>query len=550
MSARPHRREHLRRADRLEARFDPLNPNVPPEVSKSSSTPADPKKKATPTVSLISNPVLPTTTSTPVQVLPPSVVTSLSTSLTVVTPLVSSTSSSSIPTPVSSSTSTTSLVRTSPSLVTTPTVQRTPTINSVPVAAFSTMPSASFSSTTPSPTGTPSSGMGGGTIAGIAAGCLAGIVILGVAGMWLIKRYSQSREEESDATPFTRHSWMRNSVALPDDGPAPPPAPSSNPRPPTMIERKQANLAGRGYPQGGLQGYGQGGFGQGQPTYGPAPSGYMSSPYQDSPYGRPPMGYAQGQQVMPPHQQTFSPIASPPLHPPSPSIIDETAPPVSYNNAHPVYFTRHDSMQSDVQSPQEHTLPNPYEASQGAGYATLDRASVTPYQAKQYAEISRQLEASGPLPSPFEDPVPSATNQRVDSSPPVLPAMRAMSPVTGAMHSNDMMRAMSPPAARGFAVPSPISIPSPASPKSPSFKAAMPMSPAVVTVPADMHVGRETPVQFGFNEPAVTAEISAPPAAVVKTPTTSNPKRMSMASKKSVVRPETMYDEEDAYGGI
>jgi len=75
------------------------------------------------------------------------------------------------------------------------------------------------------------------------------------------------------------------------------------------------------------------------------------------------------------------------------------------------------------------------------------------------------------------------------------------------------------------------------------------MSPAVVSVLADMHAGREAPVQFGFNEHAISAEISAPPAAVVKPPTTPNPNRLSMASKKSG-RPETLYDEEDAYGGI
>jgi hypothetical protein len=79
------------------------------------------------------------------------------------------------------------------------------------------------------------------------------------------------------------------------------------------------------------------------------------------------------------------------------------------------------------------------------------------------------------------------------------------------------------------------------------------MNPSVTAVPPDMHMGRETPVQFGFNQPAIAATIQAPPAAVVNTPntpTTPHMKRMSTASKKGTSRPETLYDEEDAYGGI
>lgn len=391
---------------------------------------------------------------------------------------------------------------------------------------------------------------------------------------------------------------MRNSVALPDDAPSPiTQGPSVNPRPPTMIERKQtqrfANLAPRGFAEN------EGGYYQdrnGFPQDGNMGTAY--SGYQNSPYGVPPMpSLNPGQHIgqsQNPEQAFFSPIGSPPLPSPGVASFDESTPPVqhaSYDAAAmgaAAYFSRPDTNKAYPDLPDAPPMPNPHDNNGNDGYATLDRSSVTPYQAQQYAEITKQLEpvlepitegaapAAVHEPSPFEDPAPAFVVQeqpealvppalahtRVDSTPPTIPPMRTMSPVGTVAKPSIAQLANAFPATpmspKALAIPAPVATPS--SPKSPSFKEPPPLSPApsaqgqMVSVPDGVHVGRETPVQFGFNDPTAVPAAAVPAAteaqAVVPTP---NAKRMSVASRKSIAqsgRPETLYDEEDAYGGF
>lgn len=293
---------------------------------------------------------------------------------------------------------------------------------------------------------------------------------------------------------------MRNSVALNDDSAdgagaaagfagfgataaaASQQNPNVRPRPPTMIERHQANFtAMRGYTptpaqqQGqnyndNMAGYGYGGY--------ETPGGY-DSPYNAAPVSvmtnfPPGHGYP-AQDINP--QPYHNPIASPPPlgHSPAPSNGSNAY--AAAAAAVPVpYFTRHNSPSSP---PPAGPLPTPYVEEPNVGYANMERITgVTPFQQQTYNEISQQLDRS-----PFADP----------------------------------------------AIPAP--------PLSPVRSGTV----QVVNVP-DVHAGQETPVQFGYNDSQAAQPVA----------TSSQPKRSgSVTSKKSTVgRPETMYDEEDAYGGI
>jgi len=373
--------------------------------------------------------------------------------------------------------------------------------------------------------------------------------------------------------------------------------------------------------------------------------------YQDTPYGVSSMqqSFSPGHHIGPSPNTTqpfFSPIASP-LPSPAVASFDESMPPMQHASLDaamgaPVYFSRHDSSSSRGHpdaSAMLTDIPNPHESMGSAtgagagGYATLDRDSVTPYQAQQYAAISQQLSspvhgsipegapAPAPAPaapvaasnpvheqSPFEDPapgsipaledhyqeltLPSPAHARIDSSPPMIPPMRTMSPVgavAAARHSSIIQIASAFPAApmssQRSGLPAALMVGIPAFPapvanvasrgsslESPApgiGERSLPLSPApgaqgqiqLVSVPEGVHAGRETPVQFGFNEPGegvtttatgVTEGAEAKAGRCVSVAPTPNPKRMSVASKKSAKsgRPETMYDEDDAYGGI
>jgi len=218
-------------------------------------------------------------------------------------------------------------------------------------------------------------------------------------------------------------------------------------------------------------------------------------------------------------------------------------------------------------------------------YMDVTRASVTPYQAEQYAAISRQLNiAPVPLPqlseehgagedahmpvtvtngnqpmeSPFTDPQENVAHYqssrpssefhehnyygqtdepvpRVPSIAPVLPDIqlqqRAFSPMSFPVSPSPMRAtfgadAITPPAARPDLPPlSPVS----SSPRRAQF----------VQNETRAHDGRETPVEIGFVEsPASTSQATHQQTVVPATTST---------EKK---RPDTFYDDDDAYGGF
>lgn len=222
---------------------------------------------------------------------------------------------------------------------------------------------------------------------GGAAGVLAGLAVLGFLIMWLKRR----RKENYDDDDFNASIFRRQSAILVDD----PPAPSYNPRPPTMIERHVNNAspalaAQRNFSGSGPNFYG----GYGQQSLGP---GDVVQPA----YGQPAMGYGEPGQL---------------ARQPSNGAFLTRQPSAAVGHGNPVQPTR---QPSNVIAPNRQPSAAGYGATPedtNAHYVDLNRSSVTPFQAAQYAAISRHLDdmeprlprtsddlSRPPLPSPFDD---------------------------------------------------------------------------------------------------------------------------------------------------
>ena len=183
-----------------------------------------------------------------------------------------------------------------------------------------------------------------------------------------------------------------------------------------MIERHNASpaLAAQVGP-GGQNFYGDyGGYGQ-QPSH--APSEMIQTVGSPPPhaYGAPPMGYAG-------------------YNDPQQQIAMQNVGYAGYDSQHQLarqpsnaaYLTRQPSSAVGYVPP---TAP-PGTFDPNAHYIDLNRSSISPYQAAQYADISRQLSTAqasressalpdAPLPSPFDDPVqatpvPDVTHAHLD----------------------------------------------------------------------------------------------------------------------------------------
>jgi len=259
-------------------------------------------------------------------------------------------------------------------------------------------------------------------VGGIAAG------IIGIAGIaFAIIYFVRRAKRRNDEAHFDSDVFRRQSAMLADD--EPPAAPASrgvggyNPRPPTMIERHIAN----GTPvssMGSTNGYGY-----------PQQVDYNVQ-YVASGYNSP--GFQPGQ-VLSPHSATpfYSPYGEPMSVPPSPigNPYDNRGD-LSRQPSQATYLSRQPS-----------TANNLIPTGDGSHYVDLSRSSVTPFQAEQYEEIHRRLDAPAmgavseeghhePNQSPFNDPaahhgITPPSPARINSVPPSLPAFSAtpMSPV-------------------------------------------------------------------------------------------------------------------------
>ncbi|KAG8712979.1 hypothetical protein FRC09_019255 [Ceratobasidium sp. 395] len=467
--------KHERLVKRLLPRFSPTwlgdpepqptnsSPGIsavgPPAAVTTSSTPA-----AAPTPTPTPTPAAPTPSPVPTTSLPVSVPAQVSVPTTT-TPSTTDV----VQTTTTPQTSSTDLVSS-----TTPATTTAPTTSSTPVQPTTTSPRASVAQTTappasitnrstlqvksytnasggiiystlfeaPQPTASaPATPSNTGTIVGAVAGSLVGIVCLIAFVSWLIRLHNKRKRGSSDD--FDRQSYLRNSMMIPDDTPgAGRPVIGTQaalalaranmgdaPRPPTMIERKPTYLMN----------------GQPSPSYSPGqvvsfdPGQVVPAPPSAGNGYPSPMAFAAYTPPGEHHQTELS------RRPSGAQLL--TRQPTNGGMYEQVYQN----------SPVGYS-PDGYHTHGGYTYPMQANRemiqSVTPFQAEQYAEITRQLNGhpadigndsfhpispvspapigyaitdepepvhGGALPNPFDE----KAHARIDSTPPSLPPIGA-----------------------------------------------------------------------------------------------------------------------------
>ncbi|KAL5492572.1 hypothetical protein ACEPAI_4019 [Sanghuangporus weigelae] len=509
------------------------------------------------------------------------------------------TSSSSISSAVAQSTSsstTSSILSTRSSITPTTTIPTTTLATSDQTTARVTRtvssPAAVSSGTSlgsaasPTSSGTESSGITTAGVVGIAAAGIVGAVVVVSLVMFFVRRRNRKQDE------YDPDGFKRQSVMLRDDDTSLQRGNSSGrggPRPPTMFERHNQNIAA---------------FSAIPTTYQSGSNSYGSAnPFSD-------------------YASHSSPSFTPGMYVPSPTT--SPAPAVQYANASPYY---NPTSQSPVGSPvtiasyggaayDAHgnlvRVPSNAAASMLARNNSvlhpdenpdyLTRASVTPFQAAQYEAISKQLNISPPKPlqQVSEADETEATN-RVNQGNPLSTQGRVSAPLVSpfedhqlntiqsgvgvvAFDKDDKLEPSRPssefhsapePASRVPSMPpslpeirmmsgsfSPVAynFPVTPSPRKGSFDVAsgraspkvdLPPLSSVTTSPqraqfvegleARAHDGHETPVEIGFigkDESATRTDV-LPSAQTTK-----------QAAAPVLKRPETVYSDEDAYGGF
>ncbi|KAG6902344.1 hypothetical protein C0995_001141 [Termitomyces sp. Mi166 len=543
-------------------------PTLPPALATTTATSDDDSgntpvtTSSTPAPVPVTTPTIPTTTSTS---------TPVANTNTVVAPNPVVQTTNAVPT-----TSTSTVVVAAPATTSSPpaagvtTPGKTLPITTASGPATSVIVSTSsrtLSSAAASATQTESSGSGtnvGGIVGGLAGG------LIGVAV--LIFNRQRRRNDELSAAAFNAHDFRRSAVLMED-----PPTRDEivehgfNPRPPTMIERRLASPAptfgGQYGGQGPVMGPSDYGYNQYQ-AYGPmqtmSPSSATvmlnNSPYPNPAYPNP--AYT---------QSPFSPIATP-----TSATYNEQAAVLTRQSSN-------GSHTSAVNGPAGYPSEDPnyggYPSPKQGEYVDLNRSSVTPYQAAQYAEISQTLnteahsgpdtpainlvnpnskthEIAPPLlvkdngPSPFTDPTDHLPGQltypgevsprpstdsvsrqiddfpvppspvhssisRLDSVPPLLPEI----PIGSRPSSYNF-----PASDRGNAIPNGVT----------KEYSKSPLGSQVPSAPSPLASG----IAITAPPPAVTSFPDAPPT----------PRQGKFETV--VKRPDTVYDDNDAYGGI
>lgn len=574
----------------LKARFSPIRPTTTDPLAPTTTPAAASNPPAQTVTSATPNPVPPVATTQPV--VPPSA--------TLVTPPVLTTSPSAIaitPSTTLTIVSTTSTIPTTTSLLTPTTTPLITTSSSQTTAIVTRTLSTSAhdiasSAASATATSTSSSGISTAGIIGIAGAGIVGAAVLAGLAMFFMRRMNRKEDE------FNPHEFRRQSVVLKDDN-ASLHRGSSNghgPRPPTMFERHHQNITAFGVPP--PNGY--------QP---PMRSYSAPNAYNDLSAVQPPPSFVPGM-YMPSSTASQAPPAqyanvSPFYNPSIQSPVGSPATVTSYGGA--AFDAQGDGV---VRAPSNAAASmlsrnNSLQQSQyraESDYADLTRASVTPFQAAQYEAISRQLNIPPPKPlhqvteaeeeeearravrdslplpfpdeptarpsteaSPFADPhvgssvqdtnhaaadeddgqvnstipsmlVPGATpSPRITSQPPSLPEIRMMSgsfsPVAYSFPVTPSPRKGSFDIHSGRASPK-VDLP-PLSPVTTSPRRAQ----FVEGLEARAHDGHETPVEIDFvADDKSSAKTEAKPESA----------KMNASPK----RPETVYDDEDAYGGI
>ncbi|KAI0058978.1 hypothetical protein BV25DRAFT_1178347 [Artomyces pyxidatus] len=434
-------------------------------------------------------------------------------------------------------------------------------------------------STTPSATASvaASGGTSTGAIVGGAAAAVLGLVGVVVAVIYFLKKSRHVEEEDTSEEVWNRDGARRQSAVLSDE-----PAPvrsfdngfgGSAPRPPTMIERHlnsgpatlsrqptMPNMYGTNAYGYNNNGYNDDGYAGNHQSF--SPGEYMATPTSTNPfisqYAQSPMGSPTSATVPNYHNDAYG----------------EPSPPPHAVTRQPSTLSRHNTVMSDTGAP----------AMDGEDphYVDLSRSSVTPFQAAQYVEISRKL---GTQPPSSLGALPEEDSLAVPGT-----ALTTDFPTTA--DSGKTMYAAQAGLAQHLSLPAPTES---ANPESPFADPAMhhdatfddsqelefPAPPAALTaqhsrIPStppvlpEIHLQQRafSPVASDFPVPSSVhaspspfstnfGDVRAPPPAAVlnrSSPLASPPATpRPHAEEPQAKRPDTvfsLYDEEDAYGGI
>ncbi|KAI0765651.1 hypothetical protein BD413DRAFT_164197 [Trametes elegans] len=247
------------------------------------------------------------------------------------------------------------------------------------------------------------------------------LAVIGVAGIlfaviYFIRRnHKSSGDGEDDDNDFNAQAFRRQSVALrdEDEGPVMSRAMTfnrggGNPRPPTMIERKMAST----------------------------PVSSQNVPPMSHPYGYASSGYAVS------YNQSFAPGQIMAQDPYTPATVNSANPFFSPYGDSPIgtpvsvapYGSAYESQGQPIsrqptnassavlsRQPSSAVQPAPQGMHEGE-YVDLSRSSVTPFQAAQYAEISRRLNTAPPQALPASEVAEVAEELAEQDEPaPVVP---------------------------------------------------------------------------------------------------------------------------------
>ncbi|KAF8909562.1 hypothetical protein CPB85DRAFT_742854 [Mucidula mucida] len=174
-------------------------------------------------------------------------------------------------------------------------------------------------------------------------------------------------------------------------------------------------------------------------------------------------------------------------------------------------------------------------------YADLERSSVTPFQAAQYVEIAKRIDSEPPrgLDTPA---VEEYMHRRNDSLPPVPPKDPFDDPSSsvksGSHHLSTASSEVMPHGELDFPVP-----PSPAHTTSSRYRIDS-MPPSLPELKMDLH---HSVSSYDFPSSIRGSEDSTLMSTGAKKDIAPSPLANSFSAKP---RPETVYDMEDAYGGI
>ncbi|KAI0737346.1 hypothetical protein C8Q80DRAFT_1125486 [Daedaleopsis nitida] len=506
---------------------------------------------------------IPATTTTATPATGPLTTTTPPTTTALATPTISSPTTTAPTTTAlaTPTTPTTTAPATTTSAPSTPTLKDVTTEVDVTITASkSQSPSISALAASPTastePTQTSTGVVVGGIIAAVVA--VAGLVFLIT---YFVRRSRSAKEEDSSDDDFNPNAWKRQSTMLPDDGSSGIPRAMNysrnGARPPTMIEQKLA---------GGMS------FN--------APPPMPSHPYGATGYG----SFSPGQVVTPytPYTPTTTNSANPFFSPYGESPIGSPVSVPAYESAYDAQgnlVSRHPSMASTAVLSRHTSVASKQEPAADGQYVEMNRSSVTPFQAAQYAEISRRLNSTPPQPLPL-----TAVSEEMEHAQEIdVPAQGHVEPLelqpstslveghrlnvqpTPREHSfpespfadPNMIAEQNQYIPRRDSTDSMLQVPEPMKARVTSIPPTLPeihlqeraFSPVAMDFPVAPSSVRPSPSPFStsFNLPSPPANAhfheAAEPAPVPR----------ATARVPAVKRPETvytLYDEEDAYAGI